>query len=128
MSYNRIIRPKKKSINKDKIFNDIITGINIDPLQNIREVYDNALLYEYGDDSIVEIRENNINRIMVNQIRHAYSNYESNLKTVNRLERNSIKYIQYRNIVLERIACEYPFLRRECEKQKFKHDMVKIVK
>mgnify|MGYP003321335147 CR=1 FL=1 len=64
---------------------------------------------------------------MVNNIRHNYSNYDETTRLVNRINRSDNDYNQYKNCVLNKIADAYPFLKKECERQKRRFDMVKIV-
>lgn len=109
-------------------FNNIIQNIDIEPNHNLREIFDSALNYEYPEaEKPIEFRERNIKRIMVNSIRHEYSNYEDGLKQVHRLKMHEGMYFRYKNIVLNQISQEYPFLQDECESQKSKIKMVKIV-
>lgn len=109
-------------------FNDIIQNIEIEINHNLREIFDSALDYQYSEaEKPIEFREDNIKRFMVNSIRHEYSNYEDGLKQIHRLKMHEDIYFRYKNIVLNHIAQEYPFLEDECKSQKTKVRMVKIV-
>ena len=102
-------------------------NINIDNGIDCREIFDNAIQFKYGGP-LEEYSEKSINAIMVNDIRHNYSNYDQMLKSVYRVHRCDNDYIQYKNSVLDKISIAYPFLKDECIKQKHKNDMVKICK
>lgn len=109
-------------------FNSIIKNIKIEPNQNLREIFDAALNYQYGEsEKPISFKESNIKRIMVNSIRHRYSNYEDGLKQIHRLRMSEEVYFRYKNIVLHQISQQYPFLQDECESQKHKINMVKII-
>jgi len=94
--------------------------------EDCRKIFEDAIQYEYGK-SLDEYYENNINAIMVNNIRHNYSNYDELIKQVKRIHRTDNDYDQYKNCTLNKIAEAYPFLKKECERQKRQFDMVKIV-
>ena len=78
-------------------------------------------------EKIIEYYENDINAIMVNNIRHNYSNYDQVIKQVYKVNRSDNDYEQYKNSVLDKIANTYPFLKDECARQKRKFDMVKVI-
>lgn len=90
-----------------------------------REIFDNAVGYAYGEP-LDEYSEKSIYAIMVNDIRHNYSNYDQILKSSYGVYRSEYDYIQYKNAVLNKIASVYPSLEAECNRQKRKLDMVKI--
>lgn len=95
---------------------------------NIRTIYEDAQMHTNGGIPL-EVNEEKIHRIMVNEIRHRHSNYNSNLKHVHRMDRkNDAQYYLYKNIVLEKIATAYPFLAEECRDQKYRINMVRIRK
>lgn len=112
-----------------KYFNliDIINSIEIDNSVNLREVFNTALNYKFtGSEVPLEFKEGNIQRILVNSIRHSYSNYEEGLKKVHKLKSED-DYFKYKNATLERIAREYSELRDECERQKRTLNIATIV-
>lgn len=117
----------KKQYNTDKTLQlyNIINSINIEDV-NYRKIFDNAIQFAYGKP-LEEYSEKSIEAIMVNDIRHNYSNYDDNLKKVYRIKRTDNDYIQYKNSVLEKISNIYPSLKNECDKQKRKCDMIKII-
>lgn len=99
---------------------EIITG-------DYRDIFDNAVEFVYGEP-ICEYFENDIDAIIVNHIRHNYSNYDEILKGSHGINRSEYDYAQYKNCVLNKIADIYPSLKDACDKQKRKCDMVKICK
>ena len=106
---------------------NIINSIKVDNNSNLRNIFDDALNYEFTESEIpLEFREGNIQRILVNSIRHSYSNYEAGLKNVHRLKSED-DYFRYKNATLERIAREYSTLRDECERQKHTLNIATIV-
>lgn len=110
-------------------FYSIIQNIQINQCDDMREIFDQALNYEYaGVDQPIEFRERNIQRMLVNSIRHNNSNYESGLKQVHRLNTIEETYFRYKNIVLNKIAEKYPFLQDECDQQKYRVNMFNIIK
>ena len=120
---------KHKYINpmiKTKNLYNAIDSVSIE-IVDCRKLFEDAVKYEYNKP-LDEYTENNINAIMVNNIRHNYSNYDQILKQVHRVHRTDNDYEQYKNSVLEKIAAAYPFLKNECQRQKRIFDMVKIVK
>lgn len=118
---------KKSNINKSIEFHKIIDSIIIEDV-DYREIFDNAVQFEYGD-LLLEYTENHVEKIMVNNIRHNFSNYDQITKCMHKIKRNNSEsdYIQYKNSVLDKIGNKYSFLRNECDKQKRKFDMVKII-
>ena len=112
-----------------KYFNliEIINSIKIDNNNDLREIFDTALNYEFTEsETPIEFKEDNIQRILVNSIRHSYSNYEAGLKNIHRLKSED-DYFRYKNATLERIAREYSTLRDECERQKHTLNIATIV-
>lgn len=83
---------------------------------SIREIFESGLDFEYRDNKPTEFTENNIKRIIVNSIRHNYSNYDYGLREIHKL--SEIEYFKYKNITLYFISQRYPFLVDECNKQK----------
>lgn len=92
-----------------------------------RDIFDDAVEFVHGD-SVSEYFEKDIEAIMVNNIRHNYSNYDEILKGPHGIYRSEYDYIQYKNSVLEKISGVYPSLKGACDKQKRECDMVKICK
>ena len=116
-------RYKKK---KAKNIDTIIAETHVDNNINIRDTYNNALQYEYNEMPI-EISEKNLNRILVNNIRHDHSNYDINRKQLR--GDNKKYYTMYKNTVLNKISDHYPYLQKECDRQKRKEIvMIKINK
>ena len=115
----------KTNIQKANEFYNIIENTIIRN-GNYREIFDNAVNYAYGKP-LDEYSEKSINAIMVNDIRHNYSNYDYMLKKVYKINRSDNDYIQYKNSILDKISKTYPSLKDECDKQKRKLDMVKII-
>lgn len=113
---------------KSMRYNDIIRSIKVESDHNLREILDSALSYQYADaERPIEFRERDIKRYMVNSIRHNYSNYEDGLKQIYKLKMHEDMYYKYKNIVLNQISEKYPFLKDECESQKHKLVMVRII-
>lgn len=123
MSY---LYSKNHDINKTRKLYNAIDSTIIEN-RDYREIFDNAIEFRY-DKPLYEYRENIIDSIIVNEIRHNCSNYDQILKQIHRIDRsgNYNDYIQYKNSVLDKISKVYPFLKDECIKQKSKLDMVKI--
>ena len=119
---------KRKYINSMQKTNNFYKLIEDTVIDNMdyREIFDNTVQFVYGKP-LEEYSEKSINAIMVNEIRHNYSNYESMLKKVYKLNRTNHDYIQYKNSVLDKISIMYPFLKSECDRQKYKLNMVKII-
>lgn len=111
----------------DKIIDlyNIIDSVIIEKV-DYREIFDSSIEYVYGD-SLAEYTEHSIHSIMVNNIRHNYSNYDDITRLMHRINRSPNDYDQYKNCVLEKISNIYPFLKDECERQKRKFNMVDIV-
>lgn len=113
---------------KNEKFNKIIQNIKINTDNNLRDIFDSAVSFQYStSDKPIEYNERNIKRIMVNSIRHDYSNYEDGLKQVHRLKMEEDIYFRYKNIILNCISIQYPFLKDECERQKNNINMVNII-
>ena len=100
-------------------FLSILNSIDVNNDKGLRDIFNDALNYEYtGSEIPLEFKEQNIQRIIVNSIRHSHSNYEEGLKEVHRLKASEDMYFLYKTVVLEKIALEYPELQDECERQK----------
>ena len=111
-------------------FYNVLQLLNIedDLSKNMRQIFDGAISYaNRGADAPIEFREREIKRLMVNQIRHRNSNYDTQLKQIYNINRDSsMQYHLYKNIVLDRVANKCPYLQDECKRQKTKVNMVKI--
>ena len=121
--FNRRLNKKIKK-SRDKIINDIHV---YEYSYNIRWILDDALrYYNMASDDTLEYSERDIKHIMVNDIRHNRSSYESGLKDINKLSRRlsrkdrQINYHAYKNATLDQISEAYPFLSKECKQQKYK--------
>ena len=111
----------------DKI-NSIINDITIEQ-ESIRNILNNGLIYEYLNTDIpIEFNEQNLKRIIVNSIRHNYSNYEYGLRQIHRLHVSEDIYFIYKSNILNKISNNYPFLKDECDKQKHLVNMVNLVR
>lgn len=108
----------------------ILQDTEINSIENIRDVYDSALKYNFRcNKAPLVMREQDIDRMMVNHIRHKYSSYENNLHKIDRMKMpNRTYYNRYKNKILNDISDKYPFLRQECNRQKHKVNMVRKVK
>lgn len=108
-------------------FINTVKNTKLDNQRDIRKIFDDALNFEYnGVEKPLEIREQNIQRIMVNTIRHSYSNYDIGLKQIYKLKSEDM-YFRYKNIILEQISNQYPYLKDECNKQKHIINMANII-
>ena len=124
---NKRIKNMRNNRDKTKDLYDTINSTIIEENVDYRKVFENAVQYAYGEP-LDEYNEKSIDAIIVNDIRHNYSNYDQMLKKVYRINRTDRDYEQYKNSVLEKISNAYPALKDECEKQKRDFDMVKICK
>ena len=127
----KYIKHKKKEkdrnlIRRTECIHGAINSTEI-TIANFREIFDNAVQFAYNEP-LEEYSEKSIDAIMVNDIRHNYSNYDQILKSPYGICRSECDYIQYKNAVLEKIAYTYPSLKDACDKQKRKCDMVKVCK
>lgn len=115
---------KKSYIQKTDDYINIINNTNIQKT-NYRDIFDGAVKFVYTEDK-VEYNESQVDKLMVNYIRHSLSNYDNNLKNA-KMHRTIKDYNLYKNSVLDKISYEYPFLSDECNKQKEKVNMVNIL-
>lgn len=106
---------------------ELIDNITVEKDINFREAYENTMMYNNYKSLPKTIKEDVLNRFLVNGIRHDYTNYESNLKQIYRIE-NGEYYANYKNAVLDNISNEYPALYEECNNQKSFKRMVHLVK
>ena len=106
---------------------ELIDNITIEKDIDFRELYESTMLYNKHKTLPKMIKDDVLNRFLVNGIRHDYTNYESNLRQINRIE-NGEYYANYKNAVLDTISNEYPALYEECNNQKSFKQMVHLVK
>jgi hypothetical protein len=128
---HKYIKHKKKERGRDLIrrtehLHNAINSTEI-VIGDCREIFDDAVEFVYGKPNY-EYLEKDIDAIMVNNIRHNYSNYDEILRGRDGIIRSEYDYMQYKNCVLDKIADSYPSLRDACEKQKRKCNMVRICK
>jgi hypothetical protein len=118
-------RPKLTEQEKFKALYNVIDDIAVCDDIDTREVFENAVIHSYGDLNYTdnEYRNKEVCAIMVNNIRHTCTNYENTLKNVYKI---GIRcgYQRYKNAVLENISSYYPYLSEECDRQKYKINMV----
>ena len=114
-------------INKQIIFNKIINDIKLDDNINLRKAYDDTLSFNKTRNRI-ELSIRDVNRFMVNSIRHNCSNYDNNLKYVYRLDKKDTSYYNlYKNNILRLISERYPNLSDECKRQATEIKMIKNI-
>ena len=126
----------RKPIDIDQERRKLVQSIHVNNnSDNARSILEDALEYvDRPSDGVVEYRERNLKRIMVNEVRHNQTTYEQGLKAIYRATRNVSQreqdriYKLYKNATLERISQSYPYLQDECNKQKYKAELVRIVK
>ena len=99
-------------------FGKLISSINVNDT-NLRSILDSAVEYQYINPPI-EFYEPWFYKLLVNNIRHSYSNYENGLSQLHKLRLPEIDYYRYKNAVLEHISRTYPVLKDECDNQKHK--------
>ena len=93
-----------------------------------REVYDAAMYYAYGDDIPELMHEEQIKKLMVNNIRHKHSNYMDIVYKVDAIANHYVpRHYIFRNSVLYKIADQYPYLSDECTRQTKRITMVRSV-
>jgi hypothetical protein len=110
-------------------FYNIIQLLDVeDKTDNMREIFDGAVSYsKTRARTPIEFRERDLQRFMVNHIRHCNSTYDTYLNQIYKIDRgNHCQYYLYKNIVLDRVGKMYPYLNKECKRQKYKMDMVKV--
>lgn len=100
----------------------IILNIYVEKVNNLHDVIDTLS----ANNEIIEVKENNLKRMIVNAIRHEYSNYETGLRKLHTSSKSQLEYYRYKNAVLSRISILYPELKNECNNQKHDVDMCKI--
>lgn len=111
-------------------FYQIVSEIVIDT-KSLRQFYDESQEFQFGESQRpIELRERKIKHELVNSIRHNNEfDYEEGIRKVHNLDRRyrAENYKLYKNIILHKIAEQYPFLGGECQTQKLRADMVTIV-
>lgn len=104
----------------------LIYSISIDNI-DLRTVLNSAIKYQY-DDYPIDFYESSFYRLLVNSIRHSYSNYETGLLQLHKLKLSEMDYFRYKNAVLEQISKTYPVLKNECNAQKYNVPLCKSQK
>lgn len=104
---------------KNSIFNDLVSNIELKDV-DMRKIYDDSINYMYGkNNNVIEVKESEITRVMVNNIRHTKTNYDKSLKKIRKINDNKDTYYHiYKNDILSEIENKYPVLREECNRQK----------
>lgn len=104
---------------KNNIFNELVSNIELKDV-NMRKIYDDSINYIYGkNNNVIEVRESEITRVMVNNIRHAKTNYDKSLKKIRKINDSKDTYYHiYKNDILSEIENKYPVLGEECNRQK----------
>lgn len=111
-------------------YSDILENTNVNTCKDVRHSLDDALNYTYTTvEAPIEMPERNIKAILVNQMRHAYPDYLNDVRAINRMRfYDEDYYNRYRNIVLDQISKQHPFLSAECKRQKHNISMVNIIR
>ncbi len=107
--------------------NQLIRNFHLKKVKDQRNILDSALSYRYRRaETPIEFEERDLDRMMVNHIRHRCSNYNKQLRKLHRIDYtyNNPNYIFYKNNVLDRISKEYPYLSNECNNQKMRMPLV----
>ena len=114
---------------KNSIFNDLVSNIELKDV-DMRKIYDDSINYMYGkNNNVIEVKESEITRVMVNNIRHTKTNYDKSLKKIRKINDNKDTYYHiYKNDILSEIENKYPVLREECNRQKTVLPMARLVK
>ena len=104
---------------KNSIFNDLVSNIELKDV-DMRKIYDDSINYMYGkNNNVIEVKESEITRVMVNNNRHTKTNYDKSLKKIRKINDNKDTYYHiYKNDILSEIENKYPVLREECNRQK----------
>lgn len=114
---------------KNSIFNDLVSNIELKDV-DIRKIYDDSINYMYGkNNNVIEVKESEITRVMVNNIRHTKTNYDKSLKKIRKINDSKETYYHiYKNNILSEIENKYPVLGEECNRQKTVLPMARLVK
>ena len=114
---------------KNSIFNDLVSNIELKDV-DMRKIYDDSINYMYGkNNNVIEVKESEITRVMVNNIRHTKTNYDKSLKKIRKINDNKNTYYHiYKNDILSEIENKYPVLGEECNRQKTVLPMARLVK
>lgn len=117
-----------KELQQRKRFERIREQLQIRRINNYREILDTSYDYNYHDNLPLELKQRDIEHMMVNAIRHRFSNYISCIYKIDHIYAypNNKNYTMFKNYTLECIAKEYPFLQNACIQQKRSINMVKI--
>lgn len=113
---------------KNSIFNELVSNIELKDV-DMRKIYDDSINYIYGkNNNVIEVKESEIIRVMVNNIRHAKTNYDKSLKKIRKINDNKDTYYHiYKNDILSEIENKYPVLGEECNRQKTVLPMARLV-
>lgn len=110
----------------------IIDSIKVEYVENAREILTKAKEYiESKSERPYIDKEHNLKAIMVNNIRHQYTNYDSALEELNNIciasnsREKRLSYYMLKNAVLNKIAETYPYLADECKLQKHTINMIR---
>ena len=130
----RKVRPRKP-IDIDQERRKLVQSIHVNNNSgNARSILEDALEYvDRPSDNMVEYRERDLKRIMVNEIRHNQTTYENGLKAIYRATKDCSKreqdriYKMYKNATLAGISQSYPYLADECDNQKHKVNMIRVI-
>lgn len=134
MKNNFKSRRRTNENNYYRIKESLINNINVNYIDSHRLIFEDALEYsKWASENHPEYKERDLKRIMVNSIRHEQCDYD---RSLNKLRRASYKarqdshvaYHLYKNATLSAIAKQYPYLKEECARQKYKIQMMKIIK
>ena len=117
---------------RERSVTEIIQDVFYLEPQPAREVWDNAMGYNFPYSKRVSFKKDSIERMMVNHIRHNLSSYDNALDMMNEYcmyeeIANDVGYHRVKNAVLDRIGDDYPYLDSECNKQKSKVNMIKPI-
>lgn len=120
-----------QKINEDgerKRFEQIKKQLQIQKPDNYRDILDISYKHNYPNKTPLESKQKDIENMMVNAIRHKFSNYMTCIHKIDHiyLYPNINNYAIFKNYTLECIAQEYPFLQEACNQQKRTIKMVKI--
>lgn len=106
----------------------LMDSVTIDDNIDYRIILDTAIEFKYGkSNSKYEYGEKELGAIMVNQVRHCYTNYNSLVNKSGRIYRSNNDYRQFKNSVLDKISRSYPLLKDDCDRQKIPNNMVRVI-
>ena len=117
-------------VEKESYFNQCLSEFQLQSIP-IRNIYDEAVAYlntTHPNTNKQEVFEDRIKRLMVNQIRHNYTNYDEELRKLKRVKReDQTYYYLYKNYTLKKIQEQYQYLEDACKRQKTNLTMAKRV-